>query len=62
MGATLVGGPAGDLIGSVTNAMHNKIGLAKLGESVYPYPSYAEIFRQMADSYNSTYKIGPRLK
>ena len=52
VGATLVGGPAGDLIGNVTCAMYNKIGLKKFGACVYPYPTYAEIFRQMTDAYN----------
>ena len=45
LGATLVGGPAGDLIGLVSTAMHNKIGIQKLGAAIYPYPTYAEIFR-----------------
>jgi len=45
LGATLVGGPAGDLIGQVTCAMFNKMGLQKMGACVYPYPTYAESFR-----------------
>jgi hypothetical protein len=31
--------------------MHNGIGLAKLGACVHPYPTYAEMFRAMADEY-----------
>ena len=54
IGATLVGGPAGDLIVNVTQAMYNKIGLKKMGECVHPYPTYAEGFRKMADAYNRT--------
>ena len=45
LGATLVGGPAGDLIVNVTAAMHNGIGLKNLGACVHPYPTYAECFR-----------------
>lgn len=45
LGATLVGGPAGDLISIITIAMFNNIGLRQLGSCVYPYPTYAEIFK-----------------
>ena len=51
LGASLAGGPAGDIIGLIGNAMTNKIGLKKLGSCTFPYPSYAEIFRNMSDSY-----------
>lgn len=61
LGATLVGGPAGDLIVNVTQAMFNGIGLSKLGACVHPYPTYAEAFRSMADSYNRT-KLKPAVK
>lgn len=54
LGATLVGGPAGDLISIITIAMFNKIGLRQLGACVYPYPTYAEIFKQMGDAYGRT--------
>ena len=61
LGASLVGGPAGDLIGLVSTAMTNKIGLKNLGNAIYPYPTYAEIFRQMGDAYNKT-QYGPKTK
>ena len=61
IGATLVGGPAGDLIVNVTAAMHNDIGLSKLGACVHPYPTYAEVFRGMADAFNKT-KLRPSVK
>lgn len=32
--------------------MYNGIGLAKLGGCIYPYPTYAESFRHLADQYN----------
>ena len=60
--ASLVGGPAGDLIVNVTAAMHNGIGLRKLGECVHPYPTYAEAFRQMADAHNRKNVMTPFLK
>jgi len=49
-----VGGPAGDLISIITVAMYNKIGLRKLGMCVYPYPTYAEIIKQMGDAFGRT--------
>ena len=61
LGCSLAGGPAGDLIGFVNNAMANKVGIAKLGGTVYPYPSYAEIFRNMSDAFNKG-KLGPKTK
>jgi pyruvate/2-oxoglutarate dehydrogenase complex dihydrolipoamide dehydrogenase (E3) component len=61
LGATLVGGPAGDLISQITAAMHNDVGLSAMGASVYPYPSYADVLKNLADAYNRT-KIGPAEK
>ena len=61
LGATLIGGPAGDLIVNITAAMHNGIGLSKLGACVHPYPTHAEAFRAMADSYNRT-RLKPMVK
>lgn len=61
LGATLVGGPAGDVIVNVTAAMFNNIGLKKMGACVHPYPTYAEGFRNMADDFNRT-KLNPTTK
>jgi pyruvate/2-oxoglutarate dehydrogenase complex dihydrolipoamide dehydrogenase (E3) component len=58
LGATLVGGSAGDMISQITTAMFNGIGLAKMGGCVYPYPTYAESFRHLADQYNRK-KLAP---
>ena len=58
----MVGGPAGDLIVNVAAAMHNKIGLRKLGECVHPYPTYAGAFRQMADAQNRRNLYTPLFK
>lgn len=45
LGATVVGGPAGEIISIITNGMFNGLGLAKIGKGVYPYPTYAEGIR-----------------
>lgn len=58
LGATLVGGPAGDMISQITTAMFNGVGLSKMGACVYPYPTYAESFRHLADQYNRKL-VGP---
>ena len=52
LGATVVGGSAGDMISQITSAMFNGVGLAKMGGCIYPYPTYAESFRHLADQYN----------
>lgn len=61
LGATLVGGSAGDMISQITSAMYNKVGLAKMGGCVYPYPTYAESFRHLHDQFNRK-KFGPAEK
>ena len=63
LGATLVGGPAGDLICQITQAMTLNIGLQKMGKSIYPYPSFAESFGHMSNyGYMPKYKLGPAEK
>lgn len=49
LGATIVGGPAGDLISMLTSFMFNNLGLSKIGASVYAYPTYAEGIKHLAD-------------
>lgn len=60
VGATLVGGPAGDLICQITQAITLKIGMQDLGKCIYPYPSFAESFGHMSNyQYMPKYKLGP---
>lgn len=58
LGATFVGGPAGDMISIISVGMKQGLGLSKLGECIYPYPTYAEGIRNMADAYNKTKLTG----
>jgi pyruvate/2-oxoglutarate dehydrogenase complex dihydrolipoamide dehydrogenase (E3) component len=51
LGATIVDEHAGELISQITQAMTAGIGLAKLGETIFPYPTRAEIIRKAADSW-----------
>lgn len=49
LGATVVGGPSGELIMILTSGMNNGLGLSKIGSSVYPYPSWAEGIKHLSD-------------
>ncbi|HJZ53868.1 MAG TPA: mercuric reductase [Gemmataceae bacterium] len=54
VGATVVGPHAGELVGTVSLAMTHGIGLKKLANTVFPYPTYTEALRKIADQYNRT--------
>ena len=58
VGATIVAENAGDLISEITLALVNKIGLAKVGASIHPYPTQAEAIRKLGDQFNRT-KLTP---
>jgi pyruvate/2-oxoglutarate dehydrogenase complex dihydrolipoamide dehydrogenase (E3) component len=49
LGAVVVGGPAGELIMTLTSGMHNGLGLGQIGACVYPYPSWAEGIKHLSD-------------
>jgi pyruvate/2-oxoglutarate dehydrogenase complex dihydrolipoamide dehydrogenase (E3) component len=51
LGATLVAEHAGEMIGELTVAMTNRLGLARVGATVHPYPTQAEAFRKAADAW-----------
>jgi pyruvate/2-oxoglutarate dehydrogenase complex dihydrolipoamide dehydrogenase (E3) component len=51
LGATLVAEHAGDIISQITQAMTAGIGLGKLGETIFPYPTQAEVVRKTADQW-----------
>lgn len=51
LGATLVSENAGDLISQVTQAIVSGVGLGKLGETIFPYPTRAEVIRKAADQW-----------
>ena len=54
LGATMVAQHAGDIISQVTQAMTAGIGLGKLGETIFPYPTQAEAIRKAADAWSRT--------
>ncbi|HUP19449.1 MAG TPA: FAD-dependent oxidoreductase, partial [Gemmatimonadota bacterium] len=61
VGATLVAPHAGETIGEVTLAMTAGIGLAKLSETIHPYPTVAEALRRTGDAHRRK-SLTPRAK
>ncbi|MEM7384742.1 MAG: mercuric reductase [Verrucomicrobiota bacterium] len=54
VGATVVGANAGDMIGELSLALTNGIGLGKIANTIHPYPTVAEAIRKVGDLYNRT--------
>lgn len=54
LGATVVAANAGDMIGELTLAIKNGIGLKKIGSTIHPYPTQAEAIRKLGDQFNRT--------
>ena len=61
LGATVVGANAGDMIGELTLAITNGLGLGKIANTIHPYPTVAEAIRKVGDLYNKT-RLTPRVK
>lgn len=51
LGATVVAPNAGDQISQLTQAMTRGIGLLKLGDVIYPYPTLASAIGKAADAH-----------
>jgi len=54
LGATIVAANAGDLISEITLAMTHNLGLKRIADTIHPYPTQAEVIRQLGDAYNRT--------
>jgi pyruvate/2-oxoglutarate dehydrogenase complex dihydrolipoamide dehydrogenase (E3) component len=61
LGATLVAEHAGDMISEITLAMTAGIGLSKVGATIHPYPTQAEVMRKAADAWRRR-KLTPAAK
>lgn len=61
VGATIVATNAGDLIGTISLAMTQKIGLGAIASAIHPYPTQGEAIRKVGDQYNRT-KLTPAVK
>ena len=54
VGATIVATNAGDMIGSLSIAMTQGIGLGSIANCIHPYPTQGEAVRKVGDLYNKT--------
>lgn len=54
VGATIVARNAGDLIGTVSLAMTQGIGLKQIAATIFPYPTVGESLRKVGDGFNRT--------
>lgn len=54
VGATIVAANAGDMISEITLAMTHKLGLGHIAATIHPYPTQADVIRQIGDAYNRT--------
>jgi pyruvate/2-oxoglutarate dehydrogenase complex dihydrolipoamide dehydrogenase (E3) component len=61
IGATLVAEHAGEMIGELALAMTAGVGLARIGATIHPYPTQAEVFRKAADAWRRT-RLTPRAR
>jgi pyruvate/2-oxoglutarate dehydrogenase complex dihydrolipoamide dehydrogenase (E3) component len=61
LGATLVAEHAGDMIGEIALAITAGVGLGKIGSTIHPYPTQAEVFRKAGDAWRRT-KLTPSAK
>jgi pyruvate/2-oxoglutarate dehydrogenase complex dihydrolipoamide dehydrogenase (E3) component len=61
VGATVVARHAGEMLSELTLAMTAGLGLAKIAETIHPYPTQAEAIRKLADACNRT-RLTPRVK
>ncbi len=60
VGATIVATHAGDMIGSLSIAMTQGIGLGSIANCIHPYPTQGEAVRKVGDLYNKT-RLTPRV-
>jgi pyruvate/2-oxoglutarate dehydrogenase complex dihydrolipoamide dehydrogenase (E3) component len=61
LGATLVAEHAGEMIGEISVAMTAGLGLGRIGATIHPYPTQAEVFRKAADAWRRM-KLTPTVK
>jgi len=61
VGATVIARHAGDLISEIGVAMTGGVGLGTLAKTIHPYPTQAEVWKKIADTYNRT-RLTPRVK
>ncbi|MEP6781878.1 MAG: mercuric reductase [Gemmatimonadaceae bacterium] len=61
VGATIVAAHAGEMIGELTLAITNSVGLGAIGKTIHAYPTQSEVFRKAADVWRRG-QLTPRVK
>jgi pyruvate/2-oxoglutarate dehydrogenase complex dihydrolipoamide dehydrogenase (E3) component len=61
LGATLVARHGGEMLGELTLAIQQGIGLGKIASVIHPYPTQADAIRSLGDQYNRT-RLKPWVK
>ena len=61
LGVTIVAPHAGEMITEATLAMTSKLGLGRIGGTMHPYPTQAEVLRKASDAWQRR-KLSPRVK
>jgi pyruvate/2-oxoglutarate dehydrogenase complex dihydrolipoamide dehydrogenase (E3) component len=61
LGGTLVAAHAGDMIGILSLAMKQGLGLSSFAETIFPYPTQGEVFRKIGDLHNRG-RLTPRVR
>jgi len=61
VGATIVAAHAGELISQISLAMTNGLGLKKIANTIYPYPTQGEAIKKVGDAFNRT-RLTPWVK
>jgi pyruvate/2-oxoglutarate dehydrogenase complex dihydrolipoamide dehydrogenase (E3) component len=61
LGVTIVASRAGDMISEATLAMTSKLGLGKIGATMHPYPTQAEVLRKASDQWQRR-KLSPKIR
>jgi len=60
-GATIVAPDAGNMISELTLAINNKLTMGQIAATIHPYPTQAEVIRQLGDEYNRI-RLTPTVK
>jgi pyruvate/2-oxoglutarate dehydrogenase complex dihydrolipoamide dehydrogenase (E3) component len=61
LGATLVAGHAGEMIGEMALAITARLALGTLARAIHPYPTQAEVWKRAGDAWNRG-RLTPRVR
>ncbi|MCC7241530.1 MAG: mercuric reductase [Acidobacteria bacterium] len=61
LGATMVAGHAGELIGEMVVAMRAGVRMGSIGLTIHPYPTQSEAWKRLGDAWNRS-RLTPRLR